>query len=769
MKKAILLAGGKGSRLSPVTNEIPKPPLPLIGKSLIEHNLDNLKKAGVDDVLISLGYKAEMIRKSLGNNYSNINISYCEESKELGTAGALGYIKESFLKNEDEPILVLAADCIFDFDLTELYKCHKSNRAEVTIVTTESDDPIEFGIVLSDTNGRIYGFNEKPSWSQVFSDEINTGIYLIEPKIFEEIPKSQYDFSKDLFPKLLEKGKRMYSINMQGYWCDAGNADNYLKASFDAISGNIKGFPLGAQTDYDSLKKRGIEVIYPAYISKNATIGDDSKIGPNAVILDECKIGANNKVSGSIIMNKTQTKEFCDIRGTLVASNVSIGNNVNIEPGSVISNNVSIEDKSVIGEYSVINSNVNKNAAYFNIAYIDNDSIIIGDTSYIDYDNLIRISNAILSACRKYEKIGVMSTDGICESYARIMSTVLASSNNKVYDFKTGFIESAKALAVEFIIDCFIFIDQHKNKVRLTILNKNGLCPSRDFEKRLERSIERHGATHSNQFFTTPVIVDNANVLYSKIINENLGTNRLDGVKIAFVNKNNKHSNAFECLINVFKSCGGEEVGLKYAQENACLSIELDNNGGILFSQAGYEIDKHHIIAAILSFEKNNDPTCLAFPFESPRVYQRISHNSNNLYYPAYSSSRFYIPTDAIRNSRWINDEFILAAKVIGITAQSKANLSELYFNTPEFHYEINTINAKDGSDKMKIIRHFGKKRAHGGIRDKYEGITIEYNNGEIRLIPQKNNSFKVITESMSAEVSRELNDEFYKELNSIK
>src|SRR5438477_3208408 len=217
------MAGGEGTRLRPLTSNQPKPMVPIVGKPCMEHILELLKVHGFEDVIVTVAFLPQAIRSYFGDGDAlGLRVSYSVEESPLGTAGSVRLAADQL----DETFLVISGDALCDIDLTALIDFHKEKGAAVTIGLKSVDNPLEFGIVVTDEDGRIERFLEKPSWGQVFSDTINTGIYVMEPEALSHVPaEGPYDFSKQLFPLLLEMGRPLYGQVCDGYWQDIGNPE----------------------------------------------------------------------------------------------------------------------------------------------------------------------------------------------------------------------------------------------------------------------------------------------------------------------------------------------------------------------------------------------------------------------------------------------------------------------------------------------------------------------------------------------------------------
>src|SRR5207302_8394535 len=286
--KAVVMAGGEGTRLRPLTSNQPKPMVPIVGKPCMEHIVELLKRHGFEDVIVTVAFLPQAIRSYFGNGETlGVDIGYSVEESPLGTAGSVRRAAGRL----DDTCLVISGDALCDVDLRGLVAAHREKGASVTIGLKSVDNPLEFGIVVTDEDGRVERFLEKPSWGQVFSDTINTGIYVIEPEVLRHIPTDRpYDFSKELFPLLLEMGRPLYGFVLEGCWQDIGNLDQFRQANFDALDErvrlNIDGIRIrgnvwiGEGVDVDDLDR----VEGPSFVGNYCRISSDATIGPYAVL-----------------------------------------------------------------------------------------------------------------------------------------------------------------------------------------------------------------------------------------------------------------------------------------------------------------------------------------------------------------------------------------------------------------------------------------------------------------------------------------------------
>ena len=350
--KAVVMAGGEGTRLRPLTSNQPKPMVPIVGKPCMEHIVELLRQHGFEDVIVTVAFLPQAIRGYFGDGESlGVRMQYSVEDAPLGTAGS---VRLAFGKL-DETFLVISGDALCDFDLTKLVEAHRQRGAAVTIGLKSVPNPLEFGIVVTDADGRIERFLEKPSWGQVFSDTVNTGVYVVEPEVLRHVPTDRpYDFSKELFPLLLEMGRPLYGCVVDGYWQDIGNLDQYRQANFDALDelvrlsipgvrlrGNIW---LGEGVDLDDLDA----VQGPAFVGRYSRIAPDATVGPHAVLDASVTLRERARVTRSIVDASTHIGRSVLIEGAVVGRSCDIRSHVRIHEGVNVGDEVTIGAESVI-------------------------------------------------------------------------------------------------------------------------------------------------------------------------------------------------------------------------------------------------------------------------------------------------------------------------------------------------------------------------------------------------------------------------------------
>ncbi len=354
--KAVILAGGEGTRLRPLTSNMPKPMMPIVNRPMLEHVVALLAQHGYDDIVITVAYMANQIRTYFGDgsDYS-VRIRYATDEEPLGTAGSV----RNAAAELDNTFLVISGDVLTDIDLSALVKAHHDSAAAASIALKRVDDPLEFGIVITRPDHSIERFLEKPSWGEVFSDTINTGIYVLEPEVFEFIsPGEVVDFAADVFPAMLDRGLAIHGHVADGYWEDVGTVEAYLRAHTDVLDGRVNveiaGFPLGegiwlgegAEVD------PGARVDGPSVIGDNCRIEAGARLAEYAVLGTDVVVKGDSHVERSVLHDHVYVGRNARVRGAVVGRSTNLRGFARLEEGVVVG------DECLVGEHAVVSAGV---------------------------------------------------------------------------------------------------------------------------------------------------------------------------------------------------------------------------------------------------------------------------------------------------------------------------------------------------------------------------------------------------------------------------
>ena len=347
------MAGGEGTRLRPMTANQPKPLLPVANRPIMEHVLRLLKKHGFEETVVTVQFLAALVRNYFGDGEDvGMFLQYATEEMPLGTAGSVKNAEDAL---KDSPFLVISGDALTDMDLTEMRRFHKENGALVTVGLTRVPDPLEFGIVIADEDGRIQRFLEKPTWGQVFSDTVNTGVYIMEPEVLAEVSaKESVDWSHDVFPKLLARGAPIFGYISDKYWEDVGTLESYLKAQTDVLSKKVEVDIAGFEVSPGMWIAEGADVDPDAVLKGPLVIGDYAKIEAGATVREYSVIGANVVVKEgafihrAVVHNNVFVGQGTTLRGCVVGKNTDVMRLARIEEAAVIGDECVVEPEAYI-------------------------------------------------------------------------------------------------------------------------------------------------------------------------------------------------------------------------------------------------------------------------------------------------------------------------------------------------------------------------------------------------------------------------------------
>ena len=355
--KAVIMAGGEGTRLRPLTSQRPKPLAPALNLPIMEHIVLLLKQHGITDIIVTLHYLADEIEGYFGDGSEwGVNFIYSVEDTPLGTAGS---VKQAEAHLKDDTFIIISGDALTDINIDKAIAYHREKSSVATIVLAHVPNPLEFGVVITDDQGSIRRFLEKPSWGEVFSDTVNTGMYILEPSIFAYMETGKnYDWSHDIFPQILREEKPLFGYVLDGdYWCDVGNLQQYREAQYTVMDGQTR-----VRIGYDNSEGRSngvwfsdgseidptAQLLPPVVIGRNCKVKAGAVVGPYSVLGDNCIVEEKAKIHRSILWDNVYVGVEAQLNACTVCSHATIKQNCLIQEGAVIGARCRIEDDSTI-------------------------------------------------------------------------------------------------------------------------------------------------------------------------------------------------------------------------------------------------------------------------------------------------------------------------------------------------------------------------------------------------------------------------------------
>lgn len=797
--KGIILAGGYGTRLRPITLTTPKPLCKICGESVIERLLRLMPEWDINEVAISTMYLSDIIRQQIGESKNGLKISYVTEETPLGSAGGAKLASEAFENDFCDNFIILSGDGIFDFDIRKAVVFHEANDADVTIVTYPTKEPLEYGVVLSDKTGKIKSFCEKPSWSEVRSNTVNTGIYIIKSAIFKDIPNGrQFDFSKDLFPFLLGTKRKLYSYEAEGYWCDIGDLSAYYKCNVDAMCGKIKNVDFSEAISEKEAAELGIKVSFPVYISKKAKLSPDTNIGKYSVILDNSDIGAKSEIIGSIIMENVKIGSNTNINGSIICENTVVENNTKIYSGTTIGAGCTIAAGATITEGVSIWAGksvgkgfcVTQDVLFENNCkslYSENGLYAGNKAEGINSDYISRIGYAVAITAKDFLKkdrlsenirIGLMH-DGKPES-ALICETLLCSVRSagcRSFSFLAGNDAMARFACWEFLTDIFLFITEDENERIIKLYDKFGCPVSREFERKFEASYKSKKQEACSEIYDT-VYIDNLKYFYiSNILKALEEEFRDDGSPQGILNgckyyiENYSENSVIYYILKAILTELGAELTTEFSNDAIFIYISADGTSGNISERNNGKIislDDFHISRALLTYSVNYGNCLFTLPyFASVTASFLIKNGYKNTTKDVGNNT---LSDSFVKEIRKIYDMCYAVPRLLCILKKENKTISAFNKELPQFEIKIRNIDGEEtgGEYRASVMKRLYDKYEREKNLTEKDGFTLDLNKGKVTVIPRRTGGFKLVSEAMNSEIATELCDIVFDEIKNI-
>lgn len=347
--KAILLAGGKGTRLRPLTLHTPKPVVPIFDRAFLRYQIDQLKQVPeIDEVILSLNYQPRRIEEVFGDGTgTGVHLRYVVEPAPLGTGGAIRYAAQGVT----DTIVVFNGDVMTDVDVNAVVRLHRERKAKATIVLTPVDNPTAYGLVETEGDGRVRRFLEKPNPDEITCDTINAGIYVLEPDTFDRIPKDvSYSIERAYFPSLIERQDMFVAYIDRGYWIDIGTPEKYIQVHRDLFDGKFAGGPFASAdrtkpiVSAEARIEDGATLVAPCFIDAGAHVKSGARIGPYTVLGRSVLVEESAAVENAIVWPNTRIGQNAVVHGPIIGRNCHIGRNAVLNSASVIGDKTQLTD-----------------------------------------------------------------------------------------------------------------------------------------------------------------------------------------------------------------------------------------------------------------------------------------------------------------------------------------------------------------------------------------------------------------------------------------
>jgi len=339
--RAMVMAAGAGTRLRPLTHAIPKPLVPIANRPVLEYTIENLKRHGITNIILNLHNHPELIKDRFKDGSAwGVKIRYSYEPKLLGTAGGVRKAS-SFLSGDT--FLVMSGDGLTDINLTDLLAFHRRKKSAATLALTKVDSKFDYGVTLTTAQGKITRFIEKPQWGDVFSNQVNTGIYVFEPRILRQIPAGLVsDFGHDIWPKLLSRGEPIYGYLTDCYWCDVGNLTEYRRAQHEFLDGKTRFRPPGQEirpgvwVEEGARIAPGVKLEAPCLIGRDSRLDKGCMIGAYTVIGRRARIGSGSQMLNCVLWNDVKVGRHVRLENCVIGHKARVTESISMYEGSVI-------------------------------------------------------------------------------------------------------------------------------------------------------------------------------------------------------------------------------------------------------------------------------------------------------------------------------------------------------------------------------------------------------------------------------------------------
>lgn len=600
---AVILAGGLGTRLLPLTQTLPKPLLPIAGVENLRRVVELLCKSGVSDAAVCVRYKKEQIIATLGDCCCGVKLSYYAEDAPAGTAGA---VRKAYGELEDT-FIVISADVVCDFELSQALGFHKANKADVTIITHRESCPLSLGVVMCAGDGRVTRFAEKPGWEQVFSDTVNTGIYIMNKTALEEVPPdTEYDFSRDLFPRLLSKGARLFGCELPGYWRDMGTPEQYLAANMDALDG---------KAELDAPRPR-LKALHRSLAGENCTAADDASIS-DSVLFDGVSVGQGCVIEDCIIAGGVIVEGGCALRGCVVAQDCVVPFGTSAENRTITKETVR-ESEGMKEEKGTAIKMISHGKAN---PFFDG-SIILGLSP-----DALGAACGLGAAAAKTEsgKLGVIcSSRGgeRAETAAGLFALGAYLYGGRVFDFGVGEAEYASVAGRYFGCSTTAVFELHSglsDRVRARFYDRNGLPQTRVFERALTEAL--------NSASPAPVKageLSKINALPELYCAALTASGKLDGVVIGL-----NHMNDAARIKAALTSAGATVCfGNTLYGYDKYYFINNSGSGTVLCDADGTNFDMYKCLLSIFTLSRPEELPAVALPYFAPKALSRAAEKN---------------------------------------------------------------------------------------------------------------------------------------------
>lgn len=754
--KAVIMAGGEGTRLRPLTCDTPKPMMPLCGRPILEYILDLLARCGVTEAAITLKYLPDEIRMHFpGNVYRGIRLNFVVEEEPLGTAGSVKNAAQGFT----EPFLVISGDAMCDYELDKIMKYHIAAGSAATIAVARVEDPREYGLVRFDRENRVESFIEKPGWGQAICNTANTGIYILDPACLDLIPEGEnFDFAKDLFPKMLAAGQPLFAYLATGYWCDIGDIPSYIACQRDMLCGRVhcRMTPQLSQGIHcvSDLPPGDYSIEPPVHIGADVTVDAGAVIGPYTVVGDGCHIGAGAKVRGSILMRGAEVSRHAALVDAVMGAGSFVGKGASIFEGGVlgasamvrenacIKQNVLVWPRKIIEAGDVLDENCKYGGGTI---HVFSDNGISPELSFSP-EVCVRLGEALASV-QAGRRIGI-ACEGSRASRARKLAVTagMMMCGSHVWDFGDCFEAQLMFFTAFCNLSAGVFLTDAKGG-GLHLFDAGGFpihrYTERDIENRLRKADYVRCAEERCRDISD---MSSVRMMYRQELCRQAGDG-LEKLEVRIESPSDHIRRVMEdCLARL--GCG-QGAGVRFVIHPSGTTVSA-------YGESGQKITWESLLAVCCK-EQWAAGADVALPYSAPGYLDQLAgeYGRRAVRYPESPVGEEDHEARALgAHQQWVRDGLFLTVRVLRIMAARGCTLDALVAELPAvsvFRREIDAPVSPSGL--YELLGHESGQQLQAG-----EGIVLRRGAGRVMITPSRTGSrFRVLTESPTMEAAREL------------
>lgn len=809
--KAIIMAGGEGTRLRPLTCNIPKPMMPILDKPVMQYAVELLKRYGITEIGVTLQYLPDEIISYFGDGKElGVNIRYFIEETPLGTAGSVKNA-ENFL---DETFLVISGDALTDIDILKAVAFHEEKKSVATLVLKEVAVPLDYGVVITDKDGAITGFLEKPSWSEVFSDKVNTGIYIMEPEVFSYFDKNQkFDFSNDLFPILLNNERPMFGYISEGYWCDIGNIEQYMKCQFDILKGlvnvNIRGQKIrdGVWIGENCEVSMKASLTPPVYLGSKCRVYSGADIGPYSIIGKNNIVSNGTTIKRSILFDNCYIGSYCQVKGAVICKKVqiesraaiyeeaAIGDETLIRERVIVKPGVKIWPNKEVESSTTVKGNIIWGGKFSRSLFGKNG--ISGEVNVdITPEFVSKLGSAYGSILKSESKVAISCSDyGAAQMFKYSLATGLLSMGIEVYDLKRMTTAMTRQAIIFFGAQAGIHVvvdDENPQKVNILFMDQYGLNIDKGIERKIENSFIREDfrRVKTDSFKRIIHLSDCVEYYIRNMINQiEVHDIRNEKYKVILSVKSPMLRSVLEKMLSELKISVklyegyrdiyglSKEVLISSANLGVFITDEAEN--AIIIDDMG-NIIKDEIFDALnaMVMLKSSKMKTLAVPVNASGILEEVANTCGASFIRTKTSQKAILDM-YIKNEKYLPKKEIIKSYIssldtvstflltLNLMAELKLPLSKIMEKVPRYHskkYEI----VCPWQLKGKVMRSLIEENDSKSI-DLIEGVKLNYEDSWVLILPDADEPLcKIYIESKNSEKVEKLSQEFVSKIQLL-